>query len=414
MNNQHLFFMQRAIELAKTAQYRTSPNPRVGCVLVKEGLIIGEGATQVAGDDHAEVTAIKDAYIRRHSAQVLYGSTAYVTLEPCNHIGRTGACSQALIDAGIKHVFALMIDPNPLTAGQGITHLRAVGVSVWCGDEFNINNTNNLNINNLNINNLNTDSNIDTDLNIKVAQLIQAATELNIGFLKRMKTELPWLRLKVATSLDGYIALPNGHSQWLTGTAARDDTHHWRASSCAVLTGIGTVLADNPLLNVRAVVTVRQPLRIVLDTHLRVPLDSQLIMSCTDAAPVLIIHGINNKNTAKKATLQAMGVLLLAIDTVQIAHQEQLNIQAVYSALASRGLNEIHCEAGSILNSALLKAKILDEIVLYQAPLLLGKGLTWADDSSIYTDLSQINRWKLHSTQQLGNDVRLILRSSYS
>lgn len=394
MNKRHLFFMQRAIELAKTAQYRTSPNPRVGCVLVKDNLIIGEGATQIAGDDHAEVTAIKNAYTRGHSAQVLCGSTAYVTLEPCNHIGRTGACSQALINAGIKRLFTLMIDPNPLTAGQGIARLRAAGISVWCGDELNID--------------LNTDN-----LNIKITRLIQDATELNAGFFKRMKTGLPWLRLKVATSLDGYIALPNGHSQWLTGIAARDDTHHWRASSCAVLTGIGTVLADNPLLNVRAVVTVRQPLRIVLDTHLRIPLDSQLIMSCTDAAPVLIIYSINNKNTAKKATLQAMGVLLLAIDTVQTAHQEQLNIQAVCSALASRGLNEIHCEAGSILNSALLKAKILNEIVLYQAPLLLGKGLIWANDSSIYTDLSQINRWKLHSTQQLGNDVRLILRSNY-
>lgn len=410
MNNRQLFFMQRAIELAKTAQYRTSPNPRVGCILVKDDLIIGEGATQIAGNDHAEVTAIKNAYTRGYSAQVLYGSIAYVTLEPCNHIGRTGACSQALIDAGIKQVFALMIDPNPLTAGQGIARLRAAGVTVWCGDEFNININN---TNNIYTNNLNTDSNIDIDLNIKVDQLIQAATELNIGFFKRMTTGLPWLRLKVATSLDGYIALPNGHSQWLTGTAARNDTHHWRASSCAVLTGIGTVLADNPLLNVRAVVTVRQPLRIVLDTHLRIPLDSQLVMSCSNTAPVLIIYGINNKDKAKKAALQAMGVSLLAIDTVQTTHQEQLSIPAVFSALALRGLNEIHCEAGSILNSALLKAKILDEIVLYQAPLLLGQGLTWLNDASIYTDLSQINRWKLHHTHQLGGDVRLILRSNY-
>jgi diaminohydroxyphosphoribosylaminopyrimidine deaminase / 5-amino-6-(5-phosphoribosylamino)uracil reductase len=388
MNQNDLFFMQRALDLANTARYRTSPNPRVGCVLVKAGIILGEGATQVAGKDHAEVSALKDAYARGYSTSMLTGATAYVTLEPCNHVGRTGACTQALIDAGIQTVFALMPDPNPLTAGQGIKRLRADGMTVWCGNETNL------------------------PVSQDIQALIQSANELNIGFFKRMHTGLPWLRLKVASSLDGYIALPNGHSQWLTGKRARQDTHHWRASSCAVVTGIGTILKDNPLLNVREVSTVRQPLRIVLDTHLRIPLSSQLITSCSKDAPVLIVYGKHQPNPQKQKALESMGVSLLAIDTVNTAtQQQQLSIQAVYSALGALGLNEIHIEAGSALNQSWLHSHLLDEIILYQAPLLLGKGLNWSNIHTEYTDVSHIKRWHLHDTQQFDQDIRLRLRA---
>lgn len=395
MDNFQIAFMQRALELAHTARYHTSPNPRVGCVLVKNGKVLGEGATQVAGKDHAEISAIKHAMVQGHSIDTLNGSTAYVTLEPCNHIGKTGACSQALINIGVTQVFALMVDPNPLTAEQGLAHLRAAGIKVWCGNECN-ESTNNTNL----------------DLDHRIYALIQSANELNIGFFKQMKQGVPWFRLKIASSVDGYIALPNGQSQWLTSAAAQQDTHHWRASSCAILTGIGTVLKDNPLLNVRHVSTIRQPLRIVLDTHLRIPLDSKLICSHSEISPVLIIYGKKNTNFAKQQALNAMGIELLAIDTVldKDKNTEHIDLQAVYFALGNKQLNEIHCEAGGILNGALLQTDMIDEIILYQAPLLLGKGLHWSNGYQDYTHLSQIKAWNFHHIQPIGNDVRLILR----
>jgi diaminohydroxyphosphoribosylaminopyrimidine deaminase/5-amino-6-(5-phosphoribosylamino)uracil reductase len=356
-------FMQHALRLAESARYRTSPNPRIGCVLVKDGVVIGEGATQAAGSDHAEVDAIKNAAARGHATQ---GATAYVTLEPCNHTGRTGPCSQALLAAGVVRIVAAMQDPNPLTAGNGFKTLHAAGVEVCVGEG--------------------------------AAQ----AAALNVGFFKRQATGLPWVRLKVATSLDGFVALPNGQSQWLTGDAARLDTHHWRASACAVVTGIGTVLADNPQMTVRHVPTPRQPLRVVLDTHLRTPVDAALF---SDKSPVIIFH--SHGSPAEQAALQGAGAQLMQVDALG----DSVNIHSVLKALGERGLNELHFEAGSALNGALLAAGVVDEVLLYQAPLLLGAGLPWARVSESFEHVSEVPRLRLQSAVQLGGDVRMVLHT---
>ena len=226
-------WMAKALEQARSAMYRTSPNPRVGCVLVNpQGQVIGEGATQKAGGPHAEVMALRDAARRGHSVK---GATAYVTLEPCAHTGRTGPCCVALSDAGVARVVVALLDPNPRVAGQGVAHLRAHGIAV------------------------------------EVGQGAAQARELNLGFLSRMVRGQPWVRMKAATSLDGVAALANGASQWITSPEARSDGHAWRARACAVLTGVGTVLADDPLLNVRGMATKRQPHLVILDSHLRTP-----------------------------------------------------------------------------------------------------------------------------------------------
>jgi diaminohydroxyphosphoribosylaminopyrimidine deaminase/5-amino-6-(5-phosphoribosylamino)uracil reductase len=362
----NITYMQHALRLAQAAQYRTSPNPRIGCVLVKDGAVIGEGATQAAGSDHAEVDAIKNAAARGNDTR---GATAYVTLEPCNHTGRTGPCSQALLAAGISRVVAAMQDPNPLTAGAGFQTLRDAGVAVTVG--------------------------------VDEATTLQAL-ELNRGFFKRQATGLPWVRLKVATSLDGFVALPNGQSQWLTGDAARLDTHHWRASACAVVTGIGTVLADNPQLTVRHVATPRQPLRVVLDTHLRTPTDAALLK---DTSPVMIFHSYGT--LAEQVALKAAGAELIQVDALG----DSVNIHSVLKTLGEQGLNELHFEAGSALNGALLAAGVVDEVLLYQAPLLLGAGLPWARVNASYEQVSQIPRLRLHSTLQLCADARLVLHT---
>ncbi len=362
-------FMQHALRLALAARYRASPNPRVGCVLVKDGIVIGEGATQAVGADHAEVDAIKNAAARGNDT---HGATAYVTLEPCNHTGRTGPCSHALLAAGITRVVAAMQDPNPLTAGAGFQTLRDAGVIVTVGvDEA----------------------------------TTQLALELNIGFFKRQTTGLPWVRLKVATSLDGFVALPNGQSQWLTGDAARADTHHWRASACAVVTGIGTVLADNPQMTVRHVATSRQPLRVVLDTHLRTPVDAALFK---EKSPVMIFH--NHGTLTEQAALKAAGAELIQVDCLG----ESVNIHTVLQVLGERGLNELHCEAGSALNGALLAAGVVDEVLLYQAPLLLGAGLSWACVSESYQHVSEVPRLDSRSVTLLGNDIRSVFYTQHT
>ena len=366
-------FMQHALRLAETARYRTSPNPRVGCVLVKNGVVIGEGATQAVGGDHAEVDAIKNAAARGNATQ---GATAYVTLEPCNHTGRTGPCSQALLAAGLARVVAAMPDPNPLVAGAGFRTLHTAGVSVTMGVD---------------------------------AATTALALELNIGFFKRQSTGkgagLPWVRLKVATSLDGFVALPNGQSQWLTGDEARRDTHHWRASSCAVVTGIGTVLADNPQLTVRHVVSQRQPLRVVLDTHLRTPPTAALF---AEPSPVIIFH--SQGTPAELAALHAVGAELVRVDALG----EHINIHHALTVLGERDLNELHFEAGSALNGALLAAGVVDEVVLYQAPLLLGAGLPWARVKEPYTDVAAVPRLTLRSAVQIGSDARLVLHTAHT
>lgn len=315
--------MRRALALAERGMFTTAPNPRVGCVLVQDGRIIGEGFTQPAGQDHAEVQAMKQA---RAHGETIRGATAYVTLEPCSHYGRTPPCAKGLIEAGVKRVIAAMEDPNPLVAGRGLAMLRDVGIDVRCG------------------------------------LLEHEARELNIGFVARMTRGTPWVRLKVAASLDGKTALHNGISQWLTGEAARADGHAWRARACAILTGIGTVREDDPALTVRAIPTPRQPLRVIVDSHLDISLtakvlaDNHALVVCADPAP------------DRLARLREQGVPVLELPNPQ----GKVDLPQLMRALGERQINEVHVEAGFKLNGSLLREHCVDELLTYLAPSVLG------------------------------------------
>jgi diaminohydroxyphosphoribosylaminopyrimidine deaminase / 5-amino-6-(5-phosphoribosylamino)uracil reductase len=362
-NEQDHFFMRRALHLAQQALYVTSPNPRVGCVLVKNGQIIGEGQTQRAGSHHAEVMAIHDARAKGHETA---GCTAYVTLEPCSHFGRTPPCTESMISAGMARVIAAMEDPNPLVAGKGLTRLRDVGMDVRCG------------------------------------LFASEARELNLGFVQRMTTGLPWVRMKVAASLDGRTALENGQSQWITSQAARDDGHHWRARACAVLTGIGTIRADDPQMNVRAVTTTRQPRRVVVDSRLELPLEAKVLNS--PGGVVTLVH--TREVPQREQELRDRGVHLLRI----AANAEGKNdLPAMLRALADEGVNELHIEAGSKLNGSLIAAGLVDELLLYIAPKLLGPGEPLATLPAL-TSLGEAQQLRITQVQALGEDVRILAR----
>jgi diaminohydroxyphosphoribosylaminopyrimidine deaminase/5-amino-6-(5-phosphoribosylamino)uracil reductase len=319
--------MNQALALARQALFLTSPNPRVGCVLASpEGVVLGQGHTQRAGEAHAEIMALRDAQAR---GAALQGATAYVTLEPCAHQGRTGPCCDALVSSGIRRVVASLEDPNPLVAGQGLARLRAAG------------------------------------LQVEVGLGAEQAHALNVGFFKRMTTGLPWVRLKVAASLDGQTALLNGISQWITSSAAREDGHAWRARACAVLTGIGTVLEDDPRLDVRAVSTPRQPTLVVVDSRLETPLDAQLF---EPERPVWIYGALDSGGRQQALQAQKAQVTLCPDD------QQKVDLQAMLRDLGQRGINEIHLESGHKLNGSFLRQGLVDEILLYLAPLLIGQG----------------------------------------
>ncbi|VVE50509.1 riboflavin biosynthesis protein RibD [Pandoraea pneumonica] len=315
--------MRRALALAERGMFTTAPNPRVGCVIVNEGRVIGEGFTQPAGQDHAEVQAMKDARTRGES---LRDATAYVTLEPCSHYGRTPPCAKGLIEAGVKRVIAAMEDPNPLVAGRGLTMLRDAGIEVRCG------------------------------------LLEQEARELNIGFVARMTRGTPWVRMKVAASLDGKTALHNGVSQWITGPAARADGHAWRARACAILTGIGTVREDDPSLTVREVQTPRQPLRIVVDSRLDIPLTAKVL---ADGNALVVCA---NGDAARVARLREQGVDVLDLPNAS----GKVELPALMRALGERQINELHVEAGFKLNGSLLREHCVDELLTYLAPCIVG------------------------------------------
>lgn len=356
--------MQRALTLAARGMYTTTPNPRVGCVLVKDGMAIGEGFTQPAGQDHAEVQALKDARRRGHDPQ---GATAYVSLEPCSHFGRTPPCAHALIDARVKRVIAAMEDPNPQVSGRGLAMLRDAGIDVRCG------------------------------------LLAHEARELNIGFVSRMTRKRPWVRMKVAASLDGRTALPSGESQWITGEAARADGHAWRARACAILTGIGTVREDDPLLTVRDVETPRQPLRVLVDSRLDVPLQARLF----DGAPPLVFcAGIDERNAAQAEALTARG-----IEVVSLANsQGKVDLPALLKVLGERGINELHVEAGHKLNGSLLREGCVDELLIYLAPSLLGAGSAGMFDLAAPAALEERTRLAFHSIDRVGDDLRILAR----
>jgi diaminohydroxyphosphoribosylaminopyrimidine deaminase/5-amino-6-(5-phosphoribosylamino)uracil reductase len=356
--------MQRALTLAARGMYTTTPNPRVGCVLVKDGMAIGEGYTQPAGHDHAEVQALKDARRRGHDPQ---GATAYVSLEPCSHFGRTPPCVHALIDARVKRVIAAMEDPNPQVSGRGLAMLRDAGIDVRCG------------------------------------LLAQEARELNIGFVSRMTRGRPWVRMKVAASLDGRTALPTGESQWITGDAARADGHAWRARACAILTGIGTVREDDPQLTVRGVDTPRQPLRVLIDSRLDVPLTARLF----DGPPPLVFcGGIDERNAAQADALTSRGVEIVPLANAR----GKVDLQAMLTVLGERGINELHVEAGHKLNGSLLREGCVDELLIYLAPSLLGAGSAGMFDLAAPAVLEARTRLVFHSIDRIGDDMRIVAR----
>lgn len=363
-------FADSALALARSGLLLTNPNPRVGCVIVDpDGHPIGVGHTQRAGGPHAEVMALRDARAQGHSTA---GATAYVTLEPCSHQGRTGPCCDALIAAGIKRVVATNTDPNPLVAGQGFARLRAAGVEV--------------------------------EVLPPAHPLAIASRELNIGFFSRMVRKTPWVRMKMAASLDGRTALDNGVSQWITSAAARTDGHAWRARACAVLTGIGTVLDDNPRLDVRLVDTPRQPHVVVVDSQMQTPLDAPLFI----AGRRVFIYAAA-LNDAKKAALEARGATVIHCPgpTPETAHK--VNLAAMLRDLANREVNELHVEAGHKLNGSLLRDGLVDEVLLYLAPKLLGQGLGLANLGP-FTELTQAVQLAFQSVEMLGPDVRVLAR----
>ncbi|MGI4813122.1 MAG: bifunctional diaminohydroxyphosphoribosylaminopyrimidine deaminase/5-amino-6-(5-phosphoribosylamino)uracil reductase RibD [Janthinobacterium lividum] len=356
--------MQRALALATRAMYNTTPNPRVGCVLVKDGAVIGEGFTQPPGQDHAEVRALKDARSHGHDPA---GATAYVTLEPCSHFGRTPPCARALVEARIERVIAAMEDPNPLVSGRGLEQLRSAGVDVRCG------------------------------------LLAREAQELNIGFISRMTRGRPWVRMKIAASLDGKTALPSGVSQWITGGAARADGHAWRARACAILTGVGTVRQDDPQLTVRGIETPRQPLRIIVDSGLALPPTARVLQG-----GALVICAVDDSNAEAAARAQALrdaGAEIVALPNAD----GKADLPALLRLLGERGINELHVEAGAKLNGSLMREDCVDELLLYFAPRLLGEGFGMLSLAPPDT-LADARRLVYHSVERIGEDLRVIAR----
>ena len=326
-----------------------------------DGELLGQGATQATGGPHAEVMALRDAAARGHS---VVGATAYVSLEPCAHQGRTGPCCDALIAAGINKVVAALPDPNPLVAGQGFERLRAAGVEVSVGPGA------------------------------------EEAFELNIGFFSRMARKTPWVRMKLAASLDGKTALDNGLSQWITGEAARADGHAWRARACALLTGVGTVLQDNPRLDVRGVDTPRQPMLVVVDSRLETPPDALLF-----AAQRQVIFYAAQPNLERQQALEARGAIVIYKGNAQ----GKVDLDAMLRDLATREINELHVEAGHKLNGSLLRDGLVDELLVYLAPKLLGQGRDMASFGPL-SELAQATALEFKSSAMLGPDLRLLAR----
>jgi diaminohydroxyphosphoribosylaminopyrimidine deaminase / 5-amino-6-(5-phosphoribosylamino)uracil reductase len=359
--------LQEALALAETSFGLTEPNPRVGCVLgFNDGQVIGRGATQAAGSHHAEVMALRQAGAAGLSAQ---GATAWVSLEPCAHVGRTPPCCDALIAAGIARCVVALRDPFPAVAGAGLARMQAAGIQVQVLDAQD--------------------------------PLAQQAREINIGFFSRIERGRPWLRVKLAASADGRVALANGQSKWITGAAARADGHAWRRRASAVLTGIGTVLADDPRLDVRAVPTAHQPLRIVLDTHLRMPANAAILRP---PGAVLVVAGAGAAATAASA-LRAQGAEVWN-DWPQDGPPD---LAELLVRLAGRGLNELHVEAGPTLVGALAQAGLVDEWLLYMAPMLLGPGQPLAQLPAL-GQVADATRHVWTHAELLGGDLRLRMR----
>ena len=353
-------YMSLALQLAEKGLYGTSPNPRVGCVIVRDGHIVGSGWHERAGQPHAEINALNVA------GAAAQGSTVYVSLEPCSHHGRTPPCAEALIKAGIARLVAAMQDPNPLVAGRGCALLKQAGIKVEIG-------------------------------------LMEAeAHALNIGFVARMTRKRPWVRMKIAASLDGKTALNNGASQWITGEAARRDGHRFRARSCAVLTGIGTVLADDPQLTVRHVDTFRQPLRVVVDRNLDIPIAAKALQGGGEfiftAAP----------SKGKIEALRDVGARVMVLPE----ENGNVDLGRMMQMLADSEINEVLVEAGTKLNGSLLNAGLVDELVVYLAPFLIGDAARGMLKLPELTDLAEKCALKICDLRTIGPDIRIIARFS--
>ena len=349
--------MARALELAERGLYTTTPNPRVGCVIVRGGEVAGEGWHEKAGGPHAEVNALQAAGARAR------GSTVYVTLEPCAHHGRTPPCVDALLAAGVARVVAAMKDPY-LHAGDGLALLEERGVAVASG------------------------------------LLENEARELNVGFVARLTRRQPWVRMKIAASLDGKTALLNGASQWITGEAARRDGHHWRARACAIVTGIGTVLDDDPQLTVRDVATARQPLRVVIDSRLETPLTARVLAG----GNVLVAAAREHRD--RIAALQEKGAEVIVLPNAA----GKVELPELFRELARRELNEVHIEAGHKLNGSLLNEGMVDELVLYLAPHVIGDAARGMFNLPELTDLSGRRRLAIRDVRMIGDDLRVVAR----
>lgn len=364
MESTHIKYMQLAIRLAKRGLYSTDPNPRVGCVIVNQQQIVGSGWHQRYGEGHAEVLALADA------GDKTVGATAYVTLEPCNHTGKTPPCTDALIAAGIKDVYVAMQDPNPLVAGKGLEKLESKGINVSCG-------------------------------------LLEAqARALNPGFIKRMETGLPFVRVKMAMSIDGRTAMASGESQWITGEAARLDVQKLRARASAVLTGINTVLSDDPSLNVRLSASelgisgeVNQPLRVVLDSQLRFPKTARMC----DLAGDILVYTAGQEKPDINCEIISIG-----------RSSDGLDLVAVLKDLASREVNEIHVEAGSKLCGALLQQRLVDEIVIYMAPHIMGDAAKGLFALPEITQMKDKMNMTFGDVRKVGQDMRFTLLPAYS
>ena len=356
-------FMARALQLAERGLYTTDPNPRVGCVIVKNDEIIGEGWHQRAGEGHAEVNALNDAGNNAKDAD------CYVTLEPCSHTGRTPPCADALIKAGVKRVFIAMQDPNPRVVGQGISKLEKAGIAVVSGI------------------------------------LSQQAEALNPGFCMRMRSGRPYIRTKIAMSVDGRTAMASGESQWITGDAARQDVQKLRARSSAILTGSGTVLADDPALTVRpegdwypAEQAVRQPLRVIVDSQLQTPKTAQILADKTKVLIATASEQLDNE----------------LAETISIADDnQQVDLAVLMAELAQREINEVMVEAGSILNGALLEAGLIDELIIYMAPKLMGDSAKGLFHLPELQSMAQNIELKISDIRAVGQDWRITAMPEY-
>ncbi|MCM2252768.1 MAG: bifunctional diaminohydroxyphosphoribosylaminopyrimidine deaminase/5-amino-6-(5-phosphoribosylamino)uracil reductase RibD [Ramlibacter sp.] len=356
-------FMQQALALARQAVGLSEPNPRVGCVIVAADgqRVLGQGHTQRAGEAHAEIMALRDAASAGHAVA---GATAYVTLEPCAHHGRTGPCCDALVRAGIARVVASLADPNPLVAGQGFSRLRAAGVEVLTGPGA------------------------------------VESRELNIGFFSRMVRGTPWLRMKIAASLDGKTALDNGASQWITSEAARADGHAWRARAGVVLTGIGTLLEDNPRLDVRLAPAPRQPDAVVVDSRLQTPPDAAIF---TAGRQIVVYAAVDD--SPRRSVLEARGAAVVCLP----AADGKVDLAAMLRDLAQREVNEVHVEAGHQLNGSLIREGLVDELLVYLAPKLVGQGRQMAHFGPL-ADLGGAVSFEFLSSGRVGPDLRLLAR----